>query len=92
MCENGNHFFIYSGSNSLDEISEEYPCECGMIIAKYEYCPRCGSKILKTILNPNFQYQEQFPKYEFYPIYDVPKTTDGRSHWYDTFKYSFRMI
>ena len=74
MCNGENHVFYYSG---LDEVPEGILCECGMMIAKYEYCQHCGSRILTTVPNPNLPRNDQYPKYEVYPDFDRFDYTTG---------------
>ena len=68
MCNGENHIFYYSDSDTLNGVPEGTPCECGMVIAKYEYCQHCGSRILKTVPNPDLPRNDQYPDF----IIDFP--------------------
>lgn len=50
QCNNGNHIFIYSGTNASDEVPEGTKCSCGMTVAHYENCPCCNTRIFKPKL------------------------------------------
>lgn len=45
----GTHVFLWDAGSSNSEVPEGTPCTCGMFIAHYDTCDKCGTKKLTYI-------------------------------------------
>ena len=48
-CSENNHYWSWTGTNTICGVSEGLKCICGKTIAHYEICKECGTRIMKAL-------------------------------------------
>ena len=69
MCIGEQHIWTYNSTDTGHQDLTGIQCDCGKMLASYEYCSKCHQIFLKPIPNPFYQVLESFQEPERYHLH-----------------------